>query len=156
MDDEPDTKKRRIDNEETAPDTEDTPMGERTTTTEAVVVPPTPAILKHVVVGINEVAKRLEWQIRSAKTVSVPAEPLPVPRSLRIVFVCRDEVDPPELIDHIAYLCAAANTARNVDMVTVIPLPRNSESMLASALNIKRLAVVGLDVSMSEMSREMY
>ena len=67
-----------------------------------------------------------------------------------IILVCRGDVTPPELIQHIPHLVAASN-ARNVGtdvpVVHLIPLPKGAESSLAEVIGLRRVSVVALHVS---------
>ncbi|KAK0233639.1 hypothetical protein IW262DRAFT_97846 [Armillaria fumosa] len=108
-------------------------------------------ILKHLVVGINAVTKRLECQIQAARhTVVISSsssteksskQPLP----LKYIFVCRTDVDPPILIDHIPHLVASFNSCKPLEPIKLIPLPKGAETTLATSLNIRRIAVFAFD-----------
>ncbi|KAJ8702229.1 RNase P and RNase MRP subunit [Pleurotus ostreatus] len=67
---------------------------------DTVAIHPKPPILEHVIVGINEVTRRLESQIRGLRTaVKVSSEGAhslsDSRREIKVVFVCRDDIDPP-------------------------------------------------------------
>jgi len=108
------------------------------------------SIARHIVYGINGVTRRLEQQVDAARlpTVFTTATSTDSPPSpLEYIFVCRADVDPPLLINHIPHLVAAFNSVRTKDCIKLIPLPKGSEASLALALGIRRAAVVALDVS---------
>ncbi|KAF8633018.1 hypothetical protein AX15_001612 [Amanita polypyramis BW_CC] len=109
-------------------------------------------IVNHLVVGLNAVTKRVEMQVRKrpdSKTIikDEPATGLPDAKSdLRLIFACRADVDPPLLIDHLPHLVAACN-AMQEGSVRLASLPKGAEMTLAKALGVRRVAVIGLDVS---------
>ncbi|KAJ7597498.1 hypothetical protein C8J56DRAFT_772768 [Mycena floridula] len=112
--------------------------------------PMVPSIFSHLVMGINEVTKRLEGQVQSCreriKATDAEPEPLLVrPCSLKTVFVCRADVDPPILIDHLPQLVAAVNSTGTAETVILVPLPKGAESTLSELLGIRRIATFGLD-----------
>ncbi len=108
-----------------------------------------PIFLRHLSYGINVITKRLELQTQSARLPNIL--PLPEtsqipPKPLKYVFVCRADVDPPLLIEHLPHLVAAYNSVRPSQYVKLIPLPQGSESVLAQILGIRRVTALGLDV----------
>jgi ribonuclease P/MRP protein subunit POP3 len=109
-----------------------------------------PKILQHLSVGINEVTKRLESQIQQNRvTVVTTADDskLASPRPhLKFILVCRSDIDPPLLIDHLPHLVAAYNSTQTDEPVKLVPLPKGAESSLAQTLGLRRAAVVGIDV----------
>lgn len=113
-----------------------------------------PSIQQHLIVGINAVTKRLEFQAQSCRkhiqlstrpAESANEEPLRTP--IKIVFVCRADVDPPILIDHLPHLVAAINSAGAGGNVVLVPLPKGAELTLAAAICVRRVAVMAIDVS---------
>ena len=114
------------------------------------LAPQPPKMLQHLTVGINEVTKRLESQIQRSRTTVVTTaadSEISLPRpSLKIILVCRADIDPPLLIDHLPHLVAAYNSIQNSDAIKLVPLPRGAESSLAQAIGLRRAAVVGIDV----------
>lgn len=108
---------------------------------------------QHVVVGINEVTRQLETHIHSLKnTLKISAYDTgatqPDPRSyLKVVFVCRADVNPPILVDHIPHLVTAFNSVRTSPTMLLVPLPEGAEAALAAILGLRRAAVLGLAVS---------
>lgn len=107
--------------------------------------PQRPAILQHVSIGINEVTKHLEAmnkQRREPQTLQDNPSP-----PLRFIFVCRADVDPPLLIDHMPHSVAAYNSTKPPDTLILIPLPKGAASALAGAVGLRRVAVVGVHVS---------
>jgi ribonuclease P/MRP protein subunit POP3 len=109
-----------------------------------------PKVLQHLTVGINEVTKRLEYQIQHSRiAVVTTAEDSKIASpglGLKIVLVCRADIDPPLLIDHLPHLVAACNSAQTGDAVKLVPLPKGAEPSLAQAIGLRRAAVVGIDV----------
>lgn len=114
---------------------------------------PVPSILRHLTTGINEVTRKLEAQIQSSRQTVVvsdkdviSSEAMSQPR-IKVVFVCRADIDPPILIDHIPHLITACNSsARFTDLVKLVPLPKGAEFTLAEAMGLRRVAVVAVDV----------
>ena len=109
-----------------------------------------PKISQHITVGINEVTRRLESQIQSNRLTVVTTAKQPESASpkhhLKVVLVCRADIDPPLLLDHLPHLVAAYNSTQTLDIVKLVPLPKGAESSLAQALGLRRAAVVGIDV----------
>ncbi|KAJ7925946.1 hypothetical protein B0H13DRAFT_2229534 [Mycena leptocephala] len=132
-------KKRKVDVDVTAGDDD--------------VVLQTP-VLSHLVVGINEVTRRLDAQILSSrKTVLVnpdPAsEPAPTPAPIKVIVVCRADVDPQILIDHLPHEVAAFNSSKPSEPIKIIPLPKGAEFTLAKAMGLRRVAVIAMDVRLA-------
>ncbi|KAK1231635.1 RNase P and RNase MRP subunit [Marasmius sp. AFHP31] len=117
-----------------------------------------PSVLSHVTVGINAVTKRLETQLGqqrrnvtiSSSTSTLETNPLPLPSPIRVVLVCRADVNPPILIDHIPHIVAGYNSSLppggEDKPILLISLPAGAEHTLADAFNLRRVAVVGLDL----------
>jgi len=110
-----------------------------------------PSILRHIVYGINAVTKRLELQSHNLRR---PTTVIPIPsvetqscRPLKYLFACRQDVDPAILIDHLPHLVASCNSAQASSHVKLVPLPKGSELVLAQTLGIRRVTVLGMDVS---------
>ncbi|KAF9267407.1 hypothetical protein L218DRAFT_855842 [Marasmius fiardii PR-910] len=122
-----------------------------------------PPTLSHLTVGINTVTKRLEGQLgRRRKTVKITSESdsstvstNTEPR-IRVVLVCRADVNPAILIDHIPHLVAAFNSSlsslEEEKPILLIPLPSGAENTLAELLGLRRVAVLALDVCLSFLS----
>lgn len=108
-------------------------------------------LMHHMTFGINAVTKRLETQVQSARrpTATIPetAAPLSPPPFLKYVFVCRADVDPTLLVDHLPHLVAGFNSARPVQPVKLVPLPKGAELALSQALAVRRVTVLAADVS---------
>ncbi|KAJ8072919.1 RNase P and RNase MRP subunit [Marasmius tenuissimus] len=116
-----------------------------------------PPVLSHVTIGINTVTKRLETQLGqqrrnttiSSSTSAPETDPPPLPSPIRVVLVCRADVNPPILIDHIPHIVAGYNSSLpsggEDKAILLIPLPAGAEHTLADAFNLRRVAVVGLD-----------
>ena len=123
---------------------------------EPIAVPP--AVLQHLVIGINEVTKTLESLARAFReSVSADDPTKEAPRHDsdnphgRIVLVCKEDVDPPILIDHLPNLVAACNSARHrsstPDVTWMVPLSKGTESTLADGLGLRRASVMIIEVS---------
>jgi len=125
------------------------------------VVPTEPPIIPHLVLGINQVTKRLEHQARAYRqtlnatnTITDNGTSQPPPSGpISVVFVCRADVDPPLLISHLPTLIASCNSSRNAltdpgsyPPIKLVPVPKGSELLLADATGLRRLAVLALDV----------
>ena len=140
-------KRRKVDNPETG---DDISMVSAVDIGPGSVSDETPAITRHIVYGINDVTRRLEEQVDAARlptvfTTATSTDSLPSP--LEYIFVCRADVDPPLLINHIPHLVAAFNSVGTKRSIKLIPLPKGSETSLAKALGVRRAAVLALDVS---------
>lgn len=107
------------------------------------------------VIGINQVTRALEHQIRSARwltTVHDPGQPVisQDPCSeLSVVFACSGDVNPPILVEHIPHLVASFNSLSTAKRgsstrVKLVPLPKGSESILARAVGLRMAAVIGV------------
>lgn len=124
---------------------------------------PAPDILSYITIGINEVTKKLETLARpNPQTIypeslrSLDSNPPPSPSPL-LVFVCREDVDPPLLISHLPQLVAACNTTiprealvshgQSHPYTWLIPLPRGAEASLATALALRRVSVISIEGS---------
>ena len=120
-----------------------------------------PPIIPHLILGINQVTKRLEHQARAYRQILSPAKtitdadtsPPPPPGLISVVFACRADVDTPLLISHLPALIASCNSSRNAltdpeshPPIRLVPIPKGSESLLADAVGLRRLAVLALDV----------
>ncbi|KAH9846849.1 hypothetical protein C2E23DRAFT_743223 [Lenzites betulinus] len=121
-----------------------------------------PSILGSLVIGINEVTKRLEVLANShrrtihsegghdSNIVRHSASSSPVGC---LVIACRADVDPPALINHIPALVAACNTRREVRESTgsiwLVSLPKGSEHTLAAAVGLRRACIMLIQDPMS-------
>ena len=116
---------------------------------------PRPEILDHMTTGINEVTKLLEKTARPVSRTTVGGATANETKSEArpaIVLVCRGDVTPPELIQHIPHLVAACNTrsiGTTSSVVHLIPLQKGAELSLAEAIGLRRVSVVALHVSLS-------
>ncbi|KAH8835510.1 hypothetical protein DL96DRAFT_1702488 [Flagelloscypha sp. PMI_526] len=102
----------------------------------------TPENLKHISFGINQTTKHLESMIKQCREPQTILET--PPPALRIIFVCRQDVNPPILIDHIPHSVAAFNSSGSLNPVKLVTLPKNAEVSLAEAVGLRRVAVVGI------------
>lgn len=109
-----------------------------------------PTILEHLVVGINQVTKRLETQIRDKRITILTAVDGSnmglIQPPLQVIFVCRADIDPPLLIDHLPHLVAAYNSVQTTNTLKIVSLPKGAESALAQAVGLRRAGVIGIDV----------
>ncbi|KAI0045195.1 hypothetical protein FA95DRAFT_1596938 [Auriscalpium vulgare] len=113
-----------------------------------------PSILRYIALGINEVSKRLENQARrtASTLVDVTADDLRQPPPIKYVFVCQEDVNPAALIRHIPQLVATCNSApaqpdqsdAPYPPVKIVPLSRGAEATLATALGLRRVAVMAV------------
>ncbi|CAA7265903.1 unnamed protein product [Cyclocybe aegerita] len=116
-------------------------------------VPEPPLLLHHLVYGINAVTKVLEIQVQNAHRpviFSVQEQASKNLTRLKYVFVCRADVDPPLLIDHLPHLVAAFNSNCPSKPIKIVPLPKGSESTLAQTLGIRRAAVLAISTNYPE------
>ncbi|KAF8167617.1 hypothetical protein B0H34DRAFT_682528 [Crassisporium funariophilum] len=145
--------------DEIPPEIVEDPLQHRNTSAERLTVE-TPLILRHVICGINEVTKRLETQAHNSRrptTVVLPEqlEITELPQPLKYVFICRADVDPAALIEHLPHLVASCNSGHTKDYIKLVALPKGSELVLAQALGIRRVAVLGIDVDYPDPSLEL-
>lgn len=114
-----------------------------------------PSILRHIVYGINAVTKRLELHSHSLRrpttVIPTPTVEIQSNRPFKYIFVCRQDVDPAILVDHLPHLVASCNSAQASNHVKLVPLPKGSELVLAQALGIRRVTVLGIDVSLVKL-----
>lgn len=114
----------------------------------------------YITIGINEVTRKLESQIESFRklvTITTPSRVKKIPRKsapIAVVFVCRADVNPPILLDHIPHLVAGCNSIRPKsdpqgaqEPLKLIVLPKGSEPALAQALGLRRAAIIAIHVS---------
>ncbi|KAF5385237.1 hypothetical protein D9615_001283 [Tricholomella constricta] len=108
-----------------------------------------PIILQHLVIGINEVTKQLESQIRTKRltVISTTSDPIQALHScsLQVILVCRADINPPILIDHLPHLVAAYNSLQPQSPIKLVPLPVGAELLLSRAVGLRRAAVMGID-----------
>ncbi|KAG1753556.1 uncharacterized protein EDB91DRAFT_1098643 [Suillus paluster] len=111
----------------------------------------------YMTIGINEVTRRLESQLKSLRhcvTLNTASHANPISpdiSSIAIVFVCRADVNPPILLDHIPHLVAGCNSTRPGSShlrarqpLKLVILPKGSEAALAQALGLRRAAVIAV------------
>lgn len=119
-----------------------------------------------ITIGINQVTRRLESQVKSFRKLVTLATASSVNQisselaSIAVVLVCRADVNPPVLLDHIPHLVAACNSTRpRSDLegarqpLKLILLPKGSESAIAQALGLRRAAVIAIHVSIPNLCR---
>ena len=117
-----------------------------------------PAILESVVVGINEVTRRLEAVARSHRDIlhADPQEsirPKDIRAHSRLVIVCKADVDSPLLIGHLPNLVAACNSRKKGDSehsgtngTWLMPMLKGAEDVLAEAMGLRRVSILLLEV----------
>ncbi|KAJ7110049.1 hypothetical protein C8R44DRAFT_884056 [Mycena epipterygia] len=143
-------KKRKIDVD--TPEDVVPPDASAASSTADTPLPARPAVLPHLVIGINEVTRRLDIQINSLRNiVSLSTDPAaaaaaPPPAPIKVIVVCRADVDPQILIDHIPHEVAAFNSSKPAEPIKVIPLPKGAESTLAKVIGLRRVAVIAMDI----------
>ncbi|PPR02700.1 hypothetical protein CVT26_009803 [Gymnopilus dilepis] len=137
----------QLDNEGSTVTNNDVVPQERTTECISEMPDPRPpAVLRHVVHGLNEVTKKLENQVQALRRPILVADSKPSsPTFLGTVFVCRADVDPALLTDHLPHLVAFCNSGNPAALVKIVPLPRGSEMTLARVLGVRRVTVLAID-----------
>lgn len=114
-----------------------------------------PSITQHIKVGINEVTKAFEMEVRSNRqTSTVPSTAVDETRpSTRVVFICHADLDTPALVAHLPQLVALCNSVRTENRRTkVVQLPSGSQTSIANSLGyLKRVSVMALDVCLFRM-----
>jgi hypothetical protein len=113
-----------------------------------------PSQPQHLIIGINQVTRALEHQLQFSRrritlcTSSQRVDQPDVPSSnMAIVFVCCADLDPPALVDHIPYLVAGCNSAKDIPQtIRLVPLPKGSEATISQTIGLRRAAVIGIDV----------
>ncbi|KAJ3725574.1 hypothetical protein DFJ43DRAFT_1147016 [Lentinula guzmanii] len=108
-----------------------------------ITFPNPPAILAHLTTGINQVTKRLEVLVRTRRGGIVDKDTHPI--GIRIVLVCRADVNPPMLIDHVPHLVAAYNSTKPPDPILLVSLPQGAELTLSEVMGIRRVAVMAIN-----------
>ncbi|KAH9065820.1 hypothetical protein EDB87DRAFT_892113 [Lactarius vividus] len=110
----------------------------------------TPPIASHITVGINEVTKALETEIRSSRQVVVTSDTtLDTTQPLtNVIFICHADLDTPAIVAHLPQLIALCNSARPHDhKIKVVLLPAGAQSSIAHTLGYaRRVSVMALDV----------
>lgn len=123
----------------------------------------------HILLGIKAIGRMLEYQVIHKKSsvsnpkTSVSNPKLSEPSKLRwpYVFVCREDLNPSSLVDHLPVTVACFNEMHSLQSdvdylgppvqtqdVYLIPLPRGSDAKLSKALGVRRTAAVAISVSM--------
>ncbi|TRM66095.1 hypothetical protein BD626DRAFT_486711 [Schizophyllum amplum] len=146
-------------------------QGEAVTSCSPNGPPQPPPVHDHVIIGINNVTKRLEKQtervrypkpvtVKASSTEVAPEQPTlssitpPDAPPLRLVLVCKADVDPPILIDHIPHLVAAHNSSTAAGApIKLVCLPKGAELALADALGLRRVAVLAFDADAPRLSQ---
>ncbi|KAF9056312.1 hypothetical protein BJ165DRAFT_1432562 [Panaeolus papilionaceus] len=102
----------------------------------------------HFIHGINAVTRRLESDIRCLSTHHISTETLTKETRelapLKFIFVCRADVNPSLIVDHLPHLVAAYNSRKRTP-VLLAPLPEGAEKAIADILGVRRAAVLAVD-----------
>jgi ribonuclease P/MRP protein subunit POP3 len=110
----------------------------------------TPPIISHITLGINEVTKALETEIRTSRQVVATSDTtFDTTQSLtNAIFICHADLDTPAIVAHLPQLTALCNSARpQGHKIKVVLLPAGAQSSLAHALGYtRRVSVMALDV----------
>jgi len=135
------------------------PLGDATAMALAPQDQVPPSILQHLTIGINQVTRKLESQIKASRQTVVISDQgavsseFPSQQGIKVVFVCRADIDPPMLIDHLPHLVSACNSSRKPpDFMKLVPLPKGAEFTLAAAMGLRRVAVIAVDSTAPELS----
>lgn len=140
------------------------PSGATSRGSENVASTQPPPIFKSLIFGINTVTKHLETQIANCRRRAIfqsSAEGVKQVSeehdAIRYLFVCRADIDPPILIDHLPHLVATYNVLRVPDVppTILIPLPKGAEATLAQTVGVRRLAVLAIKVRPCFFSQHM-
>jgi hypothetical protein len=91
-----------------------------------------PDLLNRLHIGINSVSHYLETFIQN--------KPQQHENTTPFIYICKREIKPVNLCQHIIYMAAIAN-------IQLLVLPDASENKLGKALNISRASVVLLEVN---------
>ncbi|EIN13943.1 hypothetical protein PUNSTDRAFT_95379 [Punctularia strigosozonata HHB-11173 SS5] len=129
---------------------------------EGMSYPEEPAILKHLVVGVNEVTKRLEDLARQFQRTDVNLNSTRGDRTstVAVVFICREDIDPPMLVSHFPSLVASVNSAlaraassqaHNVPYIKLVPFHKGAEASLAAAIGLRRAAALAIETHASQI-----
>ncbi|ORX94587.1 hypothetical protein K493DRAFT_315434 [Basidiobolus meristosporus CBS 931.73] len=95
-----------------------------------------PKQIDGIVFGLREVTKCLEYALKSLSP-SNTQDIVQARAGLRMVFVCKADVHPSILVNHLLMLAAQAG-------VVIFPLGKNAEQALALALGVTRVTAVGI------------
>ncbi|KAH9178794.1 hypothetical protein EDB89DRAFT_1843337 [Lactarius sanguifluus] len=111
----------------------------------------TPPIASHITLGINEVTKALETEIRSSRQVVVTSDTTldTIQPLTSVIFICHADLDTPAIVAHLPQLIALCNSARpHGHQIKVVLLPAGAQSSVAHALGYaRRVSVIALDNS---------
>lgn len=107
-----------------------------------------PSVTRQLIVGINEVTKQLEQQVHAERVTQVTLHPSAKSPScsLSVVLVCRSDINPKILVDHLPHLVATLNSLRSEQPVKLVPLQSGAETRLSQAVGLRRAAVLGFNV----------
>ena len=124
------------------------------------------SVLKHVILGVNEVTRRLEHisqsyresvtPVTTQQGARVPSTPpstsTPSTSRGRLVIACRADVNPPILLGHFPNLVAACNSMHQGSSPVgqgktwLIPMSKGAENTLADAMGLRRVSVMLIEV----------
>lgn len=122
-----------------------------------------PPIITNLTIGINAVTKKLEALSRPSRLVlsaSAPStsadtnDPIGTHDRIKIVLICRADVESPLLVAHLPHLIAACNSYHPALAIKLVQLPKDAERALAETLGLRRAAVVALNVKLYSLRLE--
>ena len=131
-------------------------------------VPPPPALLDSLEIGLNEVTRALERSITTLRSCQNKKQ---LPREFKpisLVLVCLADINPPNLVTHIPHLVSVYNSMLMTqgivaakrrrkgpslssdpprsEGIKLVTLPKNAESSLAGSIGLRRISVVAFYV----------
>lgn len=107
-----------------------------------------PPVVQHMSIGINAVTRMLERLAKALRQPPAPDYNTDIHCSI-MVLVCRNDVNPPQLIDHIPSVVAACNSAISQTQQTrvwLVTLPSGAETLLSNATGLRRVAALSIAV----------
>ncbi|KAF0545626.1 hypothetical protein F8M41_002133 [Gigaspora margarita] len=135
------------------------------TSSKLIHLPSPPSTLSCIVIGINDVTRRLEQTINSETKPNLkrkytqelfdtfistnPKDQLPysspiVKQPLRMIFVCKADISPQNLCAHLPIMSFMAKD------VLLVPLPPGAEELIGNKLRIKRVSCIGVKMKTPE------
>lgn len=133
-----------------------------------IPIPPPPALLDSLEIGLNEVTRALERSITTLRSSQnknqLPSEFKPI----SLILVCLADINPPNLVAHIPHLVSVYNSMLMTqgivaakkrrkglplssdpprpEGIKLVTLPKNAESSLAGSIGLRRISVVAFYV----------
>ncbi|KAI9481454.1 MAG: hypothetical protein EXX96DRAFT_566801 [Benjaminiella poitrasii] len=93
-----------------------------------------PELRKRVHIGINKVTRFMETFIENKQANKDACQ-----SSTPTIYICKREIKPLQLCQHLLYMAALAN-------VKLVPMPADAEKQISQALGIKRSCVVLIEI----------